>query len=152
MDGARVWSFLRLSTSYVNNHKLFIHCTIDGHLGGVQVGAFINHASEPVQTVLLDTCLGMGSVGLRAVYTQLQEMLLISQVVGRTESQCSLEVSVVAMGTIVAKGLASLQKMSVSPSITGCCSLGWAWGQLGGAYRVLLVEGESVRRLVKLSR
>lgn len=124
----------------MNNHKLFIHCTIDGHLGCVQVGAFINHASEPVQTVL-DTCLGMGSVGLRAVYTQLQEMLPVSQVVGITESQCSLEVSVVAMGTIVAKGMASLQKRSVSPSITGCCSLGWAWGQLGVHYRVLLVEG-----------
>ena len=91
--------------------------------------------------VCLVTRLGMGSVGLRAVYTQLQEMLPVSQVVGRTESQCSLEVSVVAMGTIVAKGMASLQKRSVSPSITGCCSLGWAWGQLGVHYRVLLVEG-----------
>lgn len=138
----------------MNNHKLFIHCTIDGHLGCVQVGTFINHASEPVQTVLLDTHLGLGSVGLRAVYIQLQEMLPISRVVGRTESQCSREVSVVATGTVVAKGMASLQKRGVSPSITRCCSLGWAWGQLGCALQSPAYgEGRgSVRRLVQLSR
>lgn len=107
-----------------------------------------------MQTVLLDIHLGLGLVGLRAVYTQLQEMLPISRVAGRTESQCSLEVSVVAMGTVGAKRMASLQKRGVSPSITGCCSLGWAWGQLGCALQSPAYgEGRgSVRRLVQLSR
>lgn len=74
--------------------------------------------------------------------------------VGRIESQCSLKVSVVAMGTVVAKGMASLQKRGVSRSIIGCCSLGWAWGQLGCALQSPACgEGRgSVRRLVQLSR
>lgn len=55
--------------------------------------------SQLVQTVLPDTHRGMGSVGRRA---QWRAMLPVSQAAVGIESQCSLEVSVVAMGTAVA--------------------------------------------------
>lgn len=50
----------------MNNHKLFIHSTVDGHWGCFQTGAFTNHVAENSQ-VLISTSArfrpGHGSVG-----------------------------------------------------------------------------------------